>query len=296
MSVGTTGKCGVVSGKPCLTFPILDRKKLSKEEKEKLEQELYDESIKIMFKFQKLFSATITSMKERKVTVNELSNHLGCLGALKPTYEYSKRKCLGEELPKAETIDDVMAVVCDYSSFFNFHILENIINHVGGEQDKKNLAKYLEDFDEYAKRKVFQCPREVGTMMEEGHANMFVTLDESYHNCTVSSLNDFREELKRILNIASDVIIPLCRIEPGSVKLTFQIPHSIQQAVFPLSDGQEMALAQLGIVQLSCGDYLFTNPVSMTAKAGAVAPPPPPSKFIYSRLSVTFFFHLEIIV
>lgn len=275
MSAGSTEKCDVVPGKPCLTFPILDKKKLSKEEKEQLEQKLYEDSRQIMFKFQELFSVTLTSLKERNVTVNELSNHLGCLGALKPIHTCSKRGYLMEELPEAETVDDVMALVREYSSFFNHRMLANIITHVGGEQDKKNLAKYLEDFADYAKRKVFECPREVGAMIEEGHANMFVTLDRSYDNCTVSSLEDFKAELKRILNITSDVMIRLCRLEPGSMKLTFQIPHSVKQAIFPLSDEQETALAHLGIVQLSCGEYLFTNPVSITAKVVSVSPPPP---------------------
>ena len=275
--LGAGRECDV-PGNPCLTFPILDQKKLSKEEKQQLQRKLYKDSREIMYKFQELFSATVTSLKERRVTVNELSNHLGCLGALEPTYEDSKRRYLRQELPGAETVDDVMAVVREYSSFFNYRMLGNIINHVGGEQDKKNLTKYLEDFAEYAKRKVFQCPREVGTMIGEGHANIFVTLDKSYDNCTVSSLDDFKMELKRTLNISSDVMIQLCRIEVGSVKLTFQIPNFVQKAVFPLSYEQEMALARLGIMQLSCGDYLFINHVCITAKAIQLPfPHPPPS-------------------
>ena len=244
-----------------LAFPILDQKRMTSEEREKLRQKLYGESISIMLKFQKLFSATVKSLKERSITVDELLNHIGCLQALKPAYKYSKRGSLSSELQKAETVDDIIKIIRDYSSFFNYHMLENIINNLGGEQDRRNLAKYLEEFAKYAKRKVFECPCELGTMNEEGCANVFVTLDESYDECTLSSLEHFRCELQEILNIPSGVVITLCRVELGSLKLTFQIPLSVQQSIFPVSGDQEAALIKSGVVQLSCGIYQFTKQV-----------------------------------
>ena len=234
---------------------------MTNEEKERLEQRLYDESVSMMYKFQKLFSATVKSLKERNVTVNELSNHIGCLHALKPAFKYSKRGCLGSELPKADNIDDIMKIVRDYSSFFNYNMLENIIENLGGEQDRTNLANYLEEFAEYAERKVFECPRELGTMNEDGCANVFVTLDESYDDCTISSLNSFKRDLQSILKIPSDVVMTLCRLEPGSLRLTFQIPLFMQQSIFPLSDDQEAVLTKRGVMQLSCGNYQFTKQV-----------------------------------
>lgn len=246
--------------KPRLTFPMLDQiVEISREEKEHLKQRLYNESVDMIYKFQELFSATIKSLKERNITVKELLNHIGCLGAIEPVYADSKLGRLRCELPKAETVNDVMSLVREYCSFFNYRMLENIINHLGGEQDRRNLANYLQDFIEYAKRKVFECPCEVGTLNEYGRSNMFITLDKSYDSCTVSSLKSFERELGKILNVSSDVVVILCRIAPGSLQLMFQIPLFVQKAIFPLSSEQEVALTKLGVVHLSCGDYLFTD-------------------------------------
>ena len=231
---------------------------ISEEEKEHLKQRLYSESVNIMYKFQKLFSATIKSLKERKVTVKDLLNHIGCLVAIEPVYEDSKLGQLRRELPNVETIDDVMAIVREYSSFFNYQILQNVIDHLGGEEDRKNLATYLQEFAEYAKRKVYECPCEVGQISEAGRSNILVTLDKSYDNCTVSSLKNFERELAEILNVSSDVVV-LCRIAPGSLQLIFQIPLSIQKTIFPLSSEQEVALTKLGVAQLSTGEYYFSN-------------------------------------
>ena len=249
-----------VVNKPRLTFPLLDQVvEISEEEKQRLKQRLYNESVDMMYKFQELFSATIKSLKERKVAVKELLNHIGCLVAIKPVYGGSEQGQLQYELPKAKTIDDVMSLVRVYSSFFNYRMLKNIIDHVGGEEDRKNLATYLKEFAEYAKRKVYECPYEVGRISEAGRSNMFVTLDECYNNCTVSCLKNFERELAKILNVSSDVVVILCRIAPGSLQLIFQIPLSIQKAIFPLSSEQEVALTKLGVAQLSCGEYRFSN-------------------------------------
>ena len=236
---------------------------ISEEEKEYLKQRLYSESVDMMYKFQKLFSATIKSLKERKVTVKELLNHVKCLVAIEPVYEDSKLGQFRCEIRDAnlKTIDDVMAIVCEYSSFFNYQILQNIIDNLGGEEDRKNLATYLQKFAEYVKRKVYKCPCEVGQISEAGRSNILVTLDKSYNNCTVSCLKNFERELAEILiqNVSSDAVVVLCRIAPGSLQLIFQIPLSIQKTIFPLSSEQEVALTKLGVAQLSCGEYSFTN-------------------------------------
>ena len=232
--------------------------KISKEKKERLKQRLYYESKDMIHKFQKLFSATIESLKKRKVTVKRLLNHVRCLVALEPVQEKSKLGKFECEIrdTNLKTIDDVMAVVGEYSSFFSYEILQNIIDHVGGKKDRENLATYLQEFAEYAKRKVYECPCEVGQLNETGQSNVFVTLDKSYDTFTFSCLKDFERELAKILNVS---VVVLCRIAPGSFQLIFQIPLSIQKTIFPLSSEQERALAKLGVAQLSCGEYSFNN-------------------------------------
>lgn len=95
-------------------------------------------------------------------------------------------------------------------------------------------------------------------MSEIGHANMIVTLDVSYESYTVSHLYAFVSNLQRVLNIPA-MLLRLCHIGVGSLKLIFQLPLSLQQAVFPLSSEQEEKLASLGVEQLSCGDYQFNR-------------------------------------
>ena len=234
---------------------------ISPQQKEQLRERRCFESEQMMYKFQKLFTGTKKSLREEKVPVNELVGHLECLGNIKPTFTDSGISPLRHQLPglaDAKTVDAVMSVVKDYCSFFNYHMVEHIIDEFGTKQDKKNMAGYKEDFTKYAECCIIQCPSEVGKMSKEGCANLFVTLDDSFDNCAVSHLNVFIGNLRKILKIPSSVVLRLCRVNPGSIKLIFQIPLSVQQAIFPLSSEQEIELSSLGVVQLSCEDYQFT--------------------------------------
>ena len=220
------------------------------------------ESQSMMYKFQELFTATRKSLWEEKVSVKDLVHHLECLGSVKPAYKdvgQSPLRCQLPALANAKSVDDVMSVVKDYSPFFNCRMLEHIISEFGTRQNKEKLAEYKEDFAKYAECCVIECPSEVSKMSEEGYSNMFVTLDDSFDNCTISHLNIFINDLRNTLKISSHVHLKLCRICRGSVTLIFQLPTSIQQTIFPLSEEQEKALADLGVVELSCGTYHFNT-------------------------------------
>ena len=244
--------------KPCLTFPFLKLENLSKDREEQFHQMLYAESEGMTHKFQELFKATRMSLVKQNISVGDLLKHLDCLGAVQPTFKDSELPVLGCQLPKVNSVDNAMSVISSYCSFFNYHIVECIIDNLGTEQDKANLKKYKEEFSVYAQRHVFECPSEVGKISKDGHANMFVTLDVMYDSYTVSHLYAFVNNLQRVLNIPP-LALRLCRIGPGSIKLTFQISQFVQKVIFPLSREQEAALVGLGVVQLSCEDYQFTR-------------------------------------
>ena len=213
------------------------------------------------YKFQELFKATRMSLVERKIAAGDLLKHLDCLGSIKPLYKGTTLPVLGCQLPelrKTASVDDAMSVISSYCSFFNYRIVECIIENLGTEQDKTNLEKYKEEFSVYAQHHVFECPAEIGEINEDAHANIFVTLDTTFDSYTVSHLYAFVSNLQRVLKIPL-MSLRLCRIGPGSLKLTFQLPLSIQKATFPLSGDQEVALTSLGIMLLSCGDYLFNR-------------------------------------
>ena len=96
---------------------------------------------------------------------------------------------------------------------------------------------------------MFECPSELGKLNSD-QANMFVKLDDTYKNCTLRNLHLFVSRLWSIFNISTATGLKLCHLEPGCLKLTFQLPFSALQDIFPLSSEQEAALAGLGVDNL----------------------------------------------
>ena len=237
---------------PTLTFQCMSLEGMNEEDKKQLYQTLYTESVEMMFKFQKLFSSTTVSLNKRKISSQDVCSRVQCLGSLTPVFEDSGLPVFRQQIPKlqqARTVDDEMSIINGYCSFFNFHILELIIEQLGSPEDAANLSKYKEEFNEYGKRHVFQCPSEVGTVTS-GDAKMFVTLDETFNKCSLSTLHLFCSSLREILNLSPGSGLKLCQIEPGSLKLTFQLTFSLLQGTFPLTEEQESAMARLGVENL----------------------------------------------
>ena len=237
---------------PQLSFPCLNLEGMTKEQKQHLHQRLYAESMDMVDKFQDLLSATTESLRKQGTSVKSLMCHLVGLGPLPPAYKDLNLPEFSRQLPgltKSKTIDEAMVVIGNYCSFFNYRMLERIINKLGTRQDHKNLTKYKEHFNQYAERLVFECPSEVGTMIE-GLANMYVTLDRAYDSYTLSSLELFVNNLGKTLKISSGAVFILCRIAKGSLKLTFQLPYSVVGEIFPLSKEQAVALRGLGVRRL----------------------------------------------
>ena len=182
------------------------------------------------------------------------------MGAFAPIHEGSQVPALNnhsKHLHAEETVPGIFLVLQDNLSFFNYHILEHIITVLGTEEDKENLQRYKKQFDDYAKRRIYECLPQFGPVSENGYVDVFVKVDLQYERYTVAEVEIFRCELSKILNISHQGVLRLCRVEKGCFQLTFQVPIFVQQAIFPLTTKQEMALAENGVIRLVCGEYQF---------------------------------------
>ena len=129
--------------------------------------------------------------------VSKLVQHLECLGFIEPIFKDAGLSPFRHQLPKlanTKTVDDVMSIVKDYCSFFNYCMLAHIVDEFGTPQDKENLAAYKKDFEEYAQCCVIEGSMEVSKLSEDS-SNMFVTLDDSFDNCTVWHVDVFIADL-----------------------------------------------------------------------------------------------------
>ena len=213
-----------------------------------------------MIRFQELVSATVESLIQRNVSQGKLLSHVMTLGVFDPVFKEPQVPVLChryKELKAANTIYEMFLVLKDYFSFFNYQLIEHLTKALGTEKDKAELQRYKNDFNQYAKRRIFECLPKFGPVSDADHANIFVKLDSQYDYYTVAEIEEFRHKLSRILRLSSQGILHLCRVDKGCVQLMFQVPSFVQHEIFPLSIEQEKALAGVGVIKLTCGEYQF---------------------------------------
>ena len=242
------------------SFPYLDLSRLTCEQQQELRGRLRFESQEIMMQFQKLVSATLISLTQQQIPLTDLVSHIMTLGAFDQVYDGPQVPAFHyryKDLQAANTVSEIFLILKDYFSFFNYHIIEHIITVCGTREDKDNLQRYKKDFDQYAKRRIFECNPQFGSESEMDHADVFVKVDSQYENYTVTEVERFRCQLSKILHVSSQGVLRLCQVEKGCFQLKFQVPSFVQQKIIPLSREQERALAEERVITLTCGKYRF---------------------------------------
>ena len=242
------------------SFPYLNTSGLTPEQQERLKIRLCVESEDIQRKFWHLHSRVYESLRERNVPVDRLVTHLLSLRAFDPVSKESQKPLLQtffRELRSAGSIEEVLWIIKDYFSFFNYHVIEHIVVELGTEQDRVELQNYEKEFDQYSKRRIYECPPVYGSMSKDDHADLILKVDSVYEEFTVKELKKFQCRLSRIFCVTPQNVLRLCQVEEGCLQLIFQVPLFVQQEIFPLSSEQESALAAEGVIRLTCGDYQF---------------------------------------
>ena len=163
-------------------------------------------------------------------------------------------------VPEPKVIDDIMKLIESKSSFFNYELIEYMIQLSGTNGDQKNLGNYRTKFSIYAKRRVYECPAIISNL-NPSETELHVKLDSKYDRCTLAELTDFQSRLCRILN-RKVYAIRLLSVQKGCFKLIYAISDYIVNATFPLTEKQESELAALGILQLICNDYRLKSTTS----------------------------------
>ena len=249
---------GMQSQEPEVSCLVHKLKGLSIDHCTELKSRLFYESNEMIKKFNRFFISVRQSLEKRQVPMKHVTEVLNGFGTCKSVSRYSKISAFQEDferLKAAKCMVEIMEIVRSYCNFFSYDIIEELVTALGNEEDQKNLSKYIEEFNDYARRKVYECPTELSPVTETGQAIIYVTLDESYDDCTLSHLRLLQQKLCQILQISS-CAIRLCHIESGSIKLVFSLPEHLLKDLFPLSHGKQILLLALKITKLSyCSHY-----------------------------------------
>ena len=112
--------------------------------------------------------------------------------------------------------------------------------------------------NEYAKRRIFECPSELGQPSDKPQANVIIKLDHHYDQCALNQLKLLEADFCEILHITN---LNLYLVTAGCLQLTFQLPWFIKREIFPLSHEQKEKMVALHVIRVTCGYYCFLDEV-----------------------------------
>jgi hypothetical protein len=190
-----------------------------------------------------------------------------------------------EDLKRAKTVDDIFDILRPHMTFFNYEILEFLVEEMGSSDDKRNLESFCQEFTNFCRHSVFEIP---STML--GHSKekaveqqkfcvkitkefkvaLLVRCNQQATSSNPGSSNSeerdricapeldisledakrIQRKLAKVLNLKPSSIY-LDSIGFGSVILTFLLPSDISLAGLD-SNPDAIALSDIGI-HILCG-------------------------------------------
>lgn len=272
------GNCSVidfVSGKcpkplpSASMFPFLNIQGMSIHDVKRLSSKLHRDFQDINEKYADLTTDVRKSLESR-VTPEELSHVLMDLRVYAHLHDDSQ-PMFGDrykELKSAKNIGEIFEIMRDYGSFFSHKIIEFIVKKLGTDEDKEKLAQYKQDFHEYCKRHVFECPYFSTKSPKFPDLVMKVEKKMLQKQYTLEAQEEFEYKVVAVLGIANHAL-KLCSLSEGCLLMTYQIPAATENVIRSLKPKQIVDLKQLGIVRLICRDtpVFDSQPVSMNVCA-----------------------------
>ena len=140
-----------------------------------------------------------------------------------------------------QTVYDVFDLLAPHSSYFNYEILETLVQVCGSEIDKKFLEEYNERFSEYCR--TMPCAEEVCGSEEAGpkRTKLVFKLDYEREKLKPDEVKSIKNNIASCLGIRPSVLY-LSKIKDGCILLEFLVPTCIIDHLFPLSNVQIIAL------------------------------------------------------
>lgn len=185
-------------------FPYLYVNHLSNDEKDQLRSQLILEYQNITTKFSDLVNNVCTSLVNRNVTPKELAI---TLMNVKPFLTSGPDLPCNEEIEKAAENSTIFSILQSYISFFNYYIIEYIVQKFGASENKENLDHYKRDLSVYYERIVFQCSSySTENLAVELQLVVFVDPLINSDTLTITQVEMFRENVAEVLGIETAML------------------------------------------------------------------------------------------
>ena len=136
----------------------------------------------------------------------------------------------------ADSIDRVFAILSQYWSFFNYELLEHIINCKGTPNDIVNLEEYKEELKVFCRRRIDEVPKYALGQISASETTVQMKLDLDHP--TLNGIRDVKQRICKILAVPPSTL-HIYSTSDGCVELAVWMPTHIRKQLFPVTNKQQ---------------------------------------------------------
>ena len=163
------------------------------------------------------------------------------------------------EVHKAEDMVQLFDILSDYWSWYNHHLLENLILQFGSPEDKRRLREYSKGFISFLEKRRLPKSQDkfsFGTGRGKGRKPLLIKVDENWDTVCLRQIRELHHNIAEILKVPPHVLY-LASVSKGCICLHFVVPESMDEQTFPLCESQKKALQEASVFRLECGEYVW---------------------------------------
>ena len=220
-------------------FPYLQESStLTKERLSMLKENLYRETNRLKFKFASLMLKVRKDLEER-LPVKDVKDVADILVFYDKNFAGVFHECTD--------FSSIILKLSDFVSFFDYDLLEQLINEFGSDAIKTELHKYKGDFQEFSKRRVIECPSNAFADRDSGSPEKVLVLvaDKNIECLTLDELKKFKCRMNEIMG---NKFVKVLSVKGGSICIAFEDRN------FVISEKQQQALKREGVISITYGD------------------------------------------
>ena len=212
-------------------FPYLDSDNLGQNERRHLEAKLRRETTAIVTEFANLTKHMRKSLIDQNLHPKEIiSSVLGIAPSKSST-------CPILETLHVESVTSIYDVIIhlqqnSYISFFNYHIVEYLINEYGTDEDKAELYKYITHFQDFCRRSVFEVPQHIHGQPPKDSTQLAIKII-SKNQFSLGDAKNVQIKVAEVLGLQNCASLPLFETSKGCVMLIFALPKLIMELIKP---------------------------------------------------------------
>ncbi len=233
-------------------FPYLNFFNLDEDEKSKLERRLIEDTKEIIKQFSIFTKNICESLQNCQESLKKIQHSVLSLEAFSEDIAVKVLdKKDREEIKSAQSIYDIFITLTDYTSFFNYEIIEHIIKSHGSADDHKELEEYVSAFNAFCKRSVFEVPANVFSASKGRNTAKMLALKCTEHMYSLDGVQNMIWKIAEAFGL-KPLSLQLHSIKKGCIELHFLISADVASRIFPVSPAHESALSDIGVRVLFC--------------------------------------------